>query len=73
MKKDLSKFKEEPTMIMAKGRFQLNKWHNSIRNLEEKDYGKEINKNDTTYAKLRFGTKASKANILGILWHKSKD
>ena len=43
------KFKKVATMTMAEGSFQLYKWHCNIPNLEERDYRKEINTNDTVY------------------------
>ena len=72
-KVDLHKFKQEATMIMAEGHFQLHKWHSNIPDLEEPDPGSECKSNETTYAKVSFGTKTSETKILGIPWDKSKD
>ena len=70
--KELFKFREESTRIMAEGGFTLHKWHSNVAALEAAR-DDQMNVTEETYAKTSVGTKGNETKILGIQWNKPAD
>jgi len=66
--------KEEATEIMAKGGFQLHKWHSNVPEIErQRENELEPPQTNSTDAKLAVGTQPHESKILGVPWNKEED